>query len=349
NQGKHESVDCIQCHQPVSEESFAAIPHQMTGNKPPDCGDCHGRFFDAINKGFSYDIHRGLLPNNFRCDSCHDYHQTGYLTDRTPNPTPHDKIKYSNHYCLICHEKELKATAGTVKELINAHTMLPQMEQHFRSARCVDCHTAPNDSSNHHVLASTETVACTECHSTETLLLKKLYRPNRPVSIEFRFLNQGLFNDAGLIDKIKNAGGTIPEVDPIRHDSDSWRFTNQPLFSHFYVMGATRHKMADRLYVSILCVSAGLILLHLILRGLFRLKRKVQKADFEEVFVNTLQVRIWHWINALLVILLMISGYTMRYVGKGETLIDFAFSIKLHEKAGIFLVACFAFFLLASV
>lgn len=346
---RHEALDCIECHPAAEPEGYATVPHLLQSTGKQDCQTCHGQFFEEINHGYQGEIHTRLSPESFQCNSCHDPHTVGYLTDRISDPLPADRIAHSNGICLTCHATEWKTTTGMVKTFAKVHTTLPSADRHLTMARCVDCHTDPEDPTNHQVVPVLETVSCNTCHTSASLLLTKLYQPATQSTTDFSFLNRGLLDDAGLIERIKAAGGTIPERRPVLHDDVAWHYINQPLLANFYLIGATRHKLADRLLVSVLLVTAGLILAHMVLRTVFSFKRKRTKVDFTETFVNTLQIRIWHWLNALLMVLLLLSGYSLHYAAKGTLWIDFATAVELHEVAGLGLTGCYLFFLIAGL
>ncbi|MBU3914053.1 cytochrome c3 family protein, partial [bacterium] len=163
SQSRHEAVQCDQCHQTADEGGYAVTPHRLNQAALPDCADCHGNYFAEINAGFSRDIHVKNSAVPFRCDSCHDGHQTGYLTDRVTEPSPADQISFSNRICLQCHNAEIKGASRKISSAADAHHSLENAEAHIKAARCVDCHTAPTDFTNHQGLAKGATVACVAC------------------------------------------------------------------------------------------------------------------------------------------------------------------------------------------
>ena len=76
--------------------------------------------------------------------------------------------------CLSCHADFDRFMLLTDREEINvveSHDWLPNQVAHFRSVRCIECHTEINDSIliAHKILPKTEAVEnCTECHSRDS-------------------------------------------------------------------------------------------------------------------------------------------------------------------------------------
>jgi len=64
----------------------------------------------------------------------------------------------------------------------------------------------------------------------------------------------------------------------------------------------------------------------------------------EKIYLYPVWVRIWHWLNALLFVLLILTGLSMQYAAKGSLLIPFKFSVTVHNICGIILVFNFLFF-----
>lgn len=63
-------------------------------------------------------------------------------------------------------------------------------------------------------------------------------------------------------------------------------------------------------------------------------------ARHEGTYINPLPVRIWHWINAVGFILLILTGFQIRYVDL-INLMSFESSVKLHNWVGFTVIANF--------
>jgi len=60
----------------------------------------------------------------------------------------------------------------------------------------------------------------------------------------------------------------------------------------------------------------------------------------DETYINPLPVRIWHWVNALGFILLILTGFQIRYVGILNVL-SFETAVKTHNWVGFAVIANF--------
>ncbi len=64
----------------------------------------------------------------------------------------------------------------------------------------------------------------------------------------------------------------------------------------------------------------------------------VRQAPREETYINPLPVRIWHWINALGFVLLILTGFQLRYTDIFN-LMTFEAAVKLHNWVGFTVIA----------
>lgn len=63
-----------------------------------------------------------------------------------------------------------------------------------------------------------------------------------------------------------------------------------------------------------------------------------------KVYLHTLTIRIWHWINALIVIILLVTGVQLRVPGI-DVLPKFSLAVLIHKYAGFAMAASFLFWL----
>ncbi len=61
-------------------------------------------------------------------------------------------------------------------------------------------------------------------------------------------------------------------------------------------------------------------------------------------------IRIWHWINSLLFIILILTGLSMHYTDKGNAayMVGFAKAVKWHNFAALLLTANYIFYILGN-
>ena len=64
----------------------------------------------------------------------------------------------------------------------------------------------------------------------------------------------------------------------------------------------------------------------------------------DKTYINPLPVRIWHWINAMAFILLILTGFQIRYVGLLNVM-SFETAVKMHNWVGFVAIANFLIWL----
>lgn len=69
----------------------------------------------------------------------------------------------------------------------------------------------------------------------------------------------------------------------------------------------------------------------------------------ERVFILTLWIRVWHWTNALLCVVLSLTGYSLHFADPKPPVVDFQLVARIHDVAGWALVASYLFFVVANV
>ena len=68
----------------------------------------------------------------------------------------------------------------------------------------------------------------------------------------------------------------------------------------------------------------------------------------EKIYLYPVWVRIWHWLNALFFLLLVLTGISMHFAGKESHLVPFELSVKVHNISGIAVIIGFIFFAFAN-
>lgn len=69
----------------------------------------------------------------------------------------------------------------------------------------------------------------------------------------------------------------------------------------------------------------------------------------ERVFILPLWIRIWHWTNALLIIILTVTGASLYFSNPDLMLVRFDLAARIHDVAGLALVALYGFFVVANI
>lgn len=201
----HKTFSCTDCH----SYDFNTFPHNVETRVEEQflCMDCHGYdetftqyHFEVIETEFQESIHN---IDEFTCWKCHDPHS--YQAFMRNAGDLEEAILYDNNMCLKCHANFDRFTLLTEREEINvldAHDWLPNQTAHFRSVRCIECHTEINDSIliAHKILPKTEAVQrCTECHSTDSRLMHTLYKFRSKEGRRSGFVNGVMMNNTYVI------------------------------------------------------------------------------------------------------------------------------------------------------
>jgi len=69
----------------------------------------------------------------------------------------------------------------------------------------------------------------------------------------------------------------------------------------------------------------------------------------ERVYLLPVWIRAWHWTNALLIITLAITGVSLHFADPKLWLVEFSLAARIHDVAGLALVAAYAFFVVANI
>ncbi len=234
----HKSFKCTDCH----STEYEAFPHKSELRMEPiyNCLDCHGGdpayshySFEAIDTGYQKSVHYKLEEIGFSCWDCHDPHEYRISVRNFDNL--HETILYDNNICLSCHSDYQRFQLLSDRDEINIvdkHDWLPNQVSHFRSVRCIECHTTINNDVliSHEIQTKDKAVRrCNECHSKNSLLMASLYKFESKAQRKDGFFNGVILNES-------------------------------------YVIGANRNEYLNNLSLIIFFVVIGIIGIHLIFR-----------------------------------------------------------------------------------
>lgn len=209
----HKSFSCTDCH----SEQYLKFPHagELRMEQKYNCIDCHGgdeKFaqyhFEEIESEYQKSIHFKLEEEGFSCWKCHDPHSYKITVRNKDNLK--ETIAYDNAICLNCHSNFDHFQLLTDKEeisLIQKHDWLPNQATHFKSVRCIECHTKINDSIkvSHLILPKEEAVKrCNECHSQNSILMASLYKFESKAQRRDGFFNGIILNESYVIGANRN-------------------------------------------------------------------------------------------------------------------------------------------------
>lgn len=209
----HKGFSCTDCH----SGEYAKFPHpgELRMEMQYNCIDCHGgdeafaRFkFEEIESEYQKSVHFKMEDEGYTCWKCHDPHSYKINVRNSENMT--ETILYDNTICLNCHSDFKRFQLLSDREEINVlekHDWLPNQASHFKSVRCIECHTMANDSIlvSHYILPKEQAVKrCNECHSSNSLLMASLYKYQSKEQRRDGFLNGVILNESYVIGANRN-------------------------------------------------------------------------------------------------------------------------------------------------
>jgi thiosulfate reductase cytochrome b subunit len=165
--------------------------------------------------------------------------------------------------------------------------------------RCVVCHTPIDGKHDHELLAKQRaTRDCEACHE----------------------------EDAPLIEKYVG-----------KDDRSKW-VTNPILFEDAYLPGAIRNRLVDGIILALFALTVLGALGHGLLRAIARARYPEPAFVVETTFLYPRGLRLWHWTNAALVIVLAATGLRLHFGGREDPLLTFETAFHVHNFAGAILV-----------
>lgn len=66
-------------------------------------------------------------------------------------------------------------------------------------------------------------------------------------------------------------------------------------------------------------------------------------------YLLPLWLRVWHWINALLIITLAVTGISLHFSDPALPLVEFSKAARIHNAAGVALAGLYGFFVIANI
>ncbi|MCX7879947.1 MAG: cytochrome c3 family protein [Ignavibacteria bacterium] len=212
--GNQNSAGCIDCHGSHDLQKVDAPTSRIHPTKVSEiCGKCHV----AITQEYHSSIHGIELVKGNQdvpgCTYCHGEHAISPMAKVEQRIIEANRMNFrtlvSNQmvFCVRCHTNDTLMNKYNLSTLAKAHDWLPNLEAHWETVRCVDCHSSyepPNLS--HNILSREATVKkCEECHSKNSILMTKLYKHEKEQSREkYGFINGTILSDAYVIASTRN-------------------------------------------------------------------------------------------------------------------------------------------------
>jgi thiosulfate reductase cytochrome b subunit len=226
-----------------------------------------------------------------------------------------ERVLEANRACIQCHREAVldAAIPAPGREETNwfqeTHAWDPAIQAHTKM-RCLVCHTPIDRSNSHEVMASDQAIrSCDACHDV-----------NAPIIAEY-----------------------VDQADP------SFWVTNPLLFKEAYLPGATRNRVVDGLLRGLFWLTLCGVLGHGLLRVLTRRNRPRMSAAAEKVRMYPVWLRIWHWSNAILFVVLAYTGVRMHFGQRRGPIMSFETAFDVHNMAGSLLVVVGILFFVGNV
>ncbi len=208
-QSNHRELECTTCH----STDFRHYPHpDAVKAEQLYCTDCHQddhKFlsfrFPQIEQEVKRSVHISRFPQQFTCFSCHNPHlfKVSHVGESIA-----EVVRYANGICLSCHASLINPWIGNQRmpELAVSHGWLPYRILHWRSIRCVECHTTGETRFSHDILSVERSAKnCVDCHSKQATLLTSLYKYRSKENRSKKdWFNKVAFNQAYIIGMSRN-------------------------------------------------------------------------------------------------------------------------------------------------
>ncbi len=190
---------------------------------------------------------------------------------------------------------------------------------------------------NHNIMGSSLAIReCSECHSDNSRIAQPMtLGPYSPGGVTPQFVNNTNVSMSGSV-----------SVD----DAGIMRYTPDTSAEGFYLPGHNRFRIIDIIgWLAVLGVLAGIIA-----HGGYRLYQSAryprEKPELKEVYMYTFYERLWHWTQAIVILLLIATGIVIHRPDIFGWA-DFSLMVPIHNALAVLLVlnALFAaFYHLAS-
>ncbi|MBG0777291.1 MAG: cytochrome b/b6 domain-containing protein [Desulfovibrionaceae bacterium] len=342
----HGGFRCVECHVgSQGAKSFDVVPHKLSAEESPTCLNCHQKGFDHVVEDVRASQHYKKVGGKVGCADCHEAHAQ---PRKMPEDRYEDAVEGDNRPCVACHTNltRFKTIAGRAVFTQNlSHEFLPEKEKHFRSVRCVECHTPTSAKAVHRILPKEESLKdCTACHTERDSLYVaavRTYADDAPGA--GGFLGRNLFDEADLVKRLAQAGVVLQPDRPLRAREIPEAQALAAL-ADAYAPGLVRQAGMDRRGGLVLAAVLALCLCH----GAARMAGRKKGGELRSEYVYPLGVRLLHWLNAVLFLVLVATGLSIRFPEAALSL-GMGGSVLVHDAAAVLLVANFAAFLLLEL
>jgi thiosulfate reductase cytochrome b subunit len=195
-------------------------------------------------------------------------------------------------------------------DTLKAHANLYEYELHAKMG-CLICHYADKRLVHMVPAVKTKVARCESCHTRYSVLSTPSTEKYKPADF-FTYITQTGFTN---VDALKKYG---------------------------YVLGAHRIPLLDTVIILVVLGTLGLPVVHGGLRILTRRKGPIELPE-EKILLHPLAERIWHWFQALCIVVLIITGIMLHWPELCPGWFDWA--VTIHNWSGWGVVIAFLFWL----
>jgi thiosulfate reductase cytochrome b subunit len=361
NQSSHQEVGCASCHVSVSDA------HPSDGTKPSRvaCQQCH----EPLAREYGKSLH----AKNAGCIDCHNPHQArklSYVSGVELNETcgnchvlpdtigkhgkwlPQAALHLGSLPCITCH-------TGSPDYFINLFIERKDPEGRFQLASYAELGQRSGESgipslvdrNGDRFISGQELREFNKKVRRDGMRLRGVMMP-RAMSHNFQILDNRRNCTFCHVSRAKTM-----QVSFVSFPTDSGRYQRVrvekgamiDIFQgtpDFYMTGATRSRALS--VIGALIILCGLIMPvgHGLLRYLTRENRVPEITDpsrEDVVLMQPTPIRIWHWINALSVVTLCLTGAQIRFPDLVNLFGSYQSTVYLHNLAGLTLAVFMAF------
>ncbi len=124
-------------------------------------------------------------------------------------------------------------------------------------------------------------------------------------------------------------------------------FFNGIILNESYVIGANSNEYLNLFSLIIFAGSIGVYCVYIF----FRIKKNNKKLKQTKMYLYPKWIRAWHIINALMFLILIVTGLSMQYTDKENTsyMVGFAIAVKWHNFAAIVLTINYIIFVTGNL
>jgi thiosulfate reductase cytochrome b subunit len=332
---------CIGCHNPdilkMSKEELAE--NVEVGDKPQPAKPKPPFVFGKLNLSIDAKKYEAGVHAETQCVDCHkdvaaiphaqrlkgvdcaECHDEAVATIEASAHGKKAKPKGKTPECFGCHDVHygqgqkqyaadwnrklcLECHKAYGMDTVKAHVKLYEAGLHLQSLGCMDCHAGKKPGVHHMPARKGEAAACEACHSKCTKLSKEKIAA------------------AGFVDYVMMT-----------------QFINMDVLKKYgYVVGAHRIPALDLVVVLLVLGPLALPIFHGGIRIITRRKEPLHIPD-EKILLHPLFERLWHWFQALCIVMLIITGAMIHWPEKFPGWFQWAVSV--HNWFGVAAVAAF--------